>query len=50
MISPGQVSNSPIRRSMLNSGVTKEIWGNIAISSAEPMSAFFPVKSSRATA
>ncbi len=50
MIRPGQVSNSPSRRSMLNSGVTSEICGNIAISSAAPMSAFLPGKSSRATA
>ena len=37
MINPGQVLNSPIRRSMLNSGVTRDL-GNIAISSATPMS------------
>ena len=50
MISPGQVSNRPMRRSMLNSGVTREICGNIAISSAAPISSRLPGKSSLATA
>ena len=35
---------------MLNSGVTSEIAGNIAISSAAPISSRLPGKSSRATA
>ncbi|SKV50439.1 Uncharacterised protein [Mycobacteroides abscessus subsp. abscessus] len=50
MINPGQVSNRPTERSMLKIGVTSEICGNIAINRAAPMSAFFPGKSSRATA
>jgi hypothetical protein len=50
MIRPGQVSNSPICRSMLNSGVTSEIAGNIAISNAIPMRMLLPGKASRATA
>ena len=37
MISPGQVSKRPSVRSMLNSGVTSEIAGNIAISSDMPI-------------
>src|ERR1700727_1726045 len=50
MISPGQVSNSPILRSMLNSGVTNEIAGNIEISSTTPINKRLPGNSSRATA
>ena len=50
MISPGQVLNRPIARSMLNSGVTREMAGNIAISSAIPIRMLLPGKRSRATA
>ena len=50
MIRPGQVSNSPILRSMLKIGVTREIWGNIAISRATPTSNRLPGKASRAIA
>ena len=50
MMSPGQVSNSPSDRSMLNSGVTSEMAGNMAISSDMPISRFLPGKRSRATA
>src|ERR1035438_448751 len=47
---PGQVLNRPSERSMLNSGVTSAICGNIAISSAIPMSTLLPGNRSRATA
>src|SRR5215469_14509160 len=50
MISPGQVLNRPSERSMLNSGFTSEISGNIAISSDTPMSRPLPGKCSRAIA
>ena len=40
----------PSVRSMLNIGVTSEIAGNIAISSADAMSSRLPGKLSRATA
>ena len=50
MIRPGQVSKRPRLRSMLNSGVTSEIAGNMAISSDMPISRRLPGKSSRATA
>jgi hypothetical protein len=50
MIRPGQVSNRPTARSMLKIGVTSEICGNIAISSATPTSNFFPGNASRAIA
>ncbi len=50
MISPGQVSNSPTLRSMLNSGVTNDIAGNIEISSTTPINNRLPGNSSRATA
>src|SRR6266498_3887695 len=50
MISAGHVSNRPIARSMLNSGVTSEIAGNIAISKDIPISTPLPGNSSRATA
>jgi len=50
MISPIQVLKIPSPRSMLNSGVTSEMSGNIAISSDIPMSARLPGKLSRATA
>ncbi|CFE73141.1 Uncharacterised protein [Mycobacterium tuberculosis] len=49
-INPGQVSNRPMARSMLNNGVTKEIDGNIVISKAAPISSRLPGNSSRATA
>ena len=47
---PGQVLNRPSLRSMLNSGVIREMCGNIAISSAIPMSTLLPGNASRATA
>ena len=50
MISPGQVSKRPSTRSTLNSGVTSEISGNIAISSDTPMSTLLPGNFSRAMA
>ena len=50
MISPGQVSNRPSARSMLNIGVTSEIAGNMAMSSAIPIRTCLPGKSSLATA
>ena len=50
MISPAQVSNRPRLRSMLNSGVTSEMAGNMAISSDMPMSRLLPGKRRRATA
>ncbi len=50
MIRPAQVSNSPSLRMMSNSGLTSEICGNIAISSATPTRIFLPGKSSRAIA
>ena len=50
MISPGQVLNRPIARSMLNIGVTRAISGNIAISSDIPISTALPGNVSRATA
>ena len=50
MISPGQVLNSPSARSMVNSGVTSAISGNMAISSAVPMSTLLPGNRSRAIA
>src|SRR4051794_7290571 len=50
MISPIQVSYSPICRHRLNSGVTMEMTGKIATPSAVPRMSFFPGKSSRAMA
>ncbi len=50
MIRPGQVSKSPMLRHMLKIGVTSEICGNIAISSATPTSSRLPGNASRATA
>ena len=50
MISPGQVSNRPRFRSMLNRGVTSEMAGNMAISNDMPIRTVLPGKSSRATA
>ena len=50
MIKPGHVSNRPSARSMLNMGVTSEIAGNMAISSAIPISTCLPGKASLATA
>ncbi len=50
MIRPGQVLNSPSARSIVNSGVTSAISGNIAISNAIPMSTLLPGNRSRATA
>ena len=50
MISPGQVLKRPSARSMLNSGVTSEMSGNIAMSSDIPMRTCLPGKASRATA
>src|SRR5262249_3054034 len=47
---PGQVLKIPSARSMLNSGVTSEMSGNIAISSDIPMSTCLPGNRSRATA
>src|SRR2546430_13166796 len=50
MMRPGHVSNSRSVRSMLNSGVTSEIAGNMAMSSDMPISRPLPGKLSRATA
>ena len=50
MISPGQVSKRPSCRPRLNSGVTSEIGGNMAISRDIPTSTCLPGKRSRATA
>ncbi len=50
MISPGQVLNSPSARSMVNIGVTRAMSGNMAMSSAIPMSTLLPGNVSRATA
>src|SRR4051812_48364778 len=50
MISPGQVSYSPIWRHRLNSGVTIEMTGKIATASAVDRMSFLPGKSSRAIA
>src|SRR5579863_9617035 len=50
MIRPGQVLNSPSARSMVNNGVTSAISGNMAISSAIPMSTLLPGNRSRAMA
>ena len=50
MIKPGHVSNSPMLRHRLKIGVTSEICGNIAISSATPTSNRLPGNDSRATA
>src|SRR3954463_13882446 len=50
MISPTQVSYSPICRHRLNSGVTIEMTGKIATARAVPRISFFPGKSSRAMA
>ena len=50
MISPSQVSYSPICRHTLNSGVTIEMTGKIATASAVDRISFLPGKSSRAIA
>ena len=49
-IRPGQVSNSPIAVSILNSGVTSAICGNIEMSSDTATIAVLPGKLSRAMA
>ena len=50
MIRPPQVSNSPSVVSILNSGVTRAICGNIEMSSARATMIFLPGNSSRAIA
>ena len=50
MIRPGQVSNRPIVRHRLKSGVTSEITGKIETASAVERISFLPGKSSRAMA
>ena len=50
MMRPGQVSKIPTAVSILNSGVTSAICGNIEISSDIPTIAVLPGKSSRAIA
>ena len=50
MIRPGQVLNIPSARSMVNNGVTSAMSGNMAISSAIPMSTPLPGNCSRAMA
>ena len=50
MIRPGQVSKSPSAVSILNSGVTSAICGNIEISSDTATMVALPGKSSRAIA
>ena len=50
MIRPGQVSNRPSCRHRLNSGLTSEMAGNMAISRVTATSTCLPGKRSRATA